>query len=383
MGWLRALASSREIQTIQSPASNVGCFLTWGSFHSLGSSVDSITQAALGTAVSYACWSKPLGRKALPLGFALGTLPDLDIVAYPLLDEVQRLYWHRGESHSVWFLILGSWLTAWLLRRMPWTRNLTWRQAYGGAFAIYTTHVLIDLFTVYGTQLLAPFSRYGFGTNNFFIIDPLFTVPILVGILGALVWPSEKVRVGFNTVGLALAMVYTGWSFFSQAVAGRAFERAREEQGITAQRIFMSATAFNTVLWRQMVETDEGFLIGYWSWFDAEDAPINFRLIPQRAEAVQAVTEARSFAVLEWFSQGWWAVVEAKDDKAIVVDLRFGEIPSAPGQSVQELGWPFAWEYDLAAGTDAPLRQVERKVADFDATLDLLWQRIRGDGQGW
>ena len=317
------------------------------------------------------------------MGFALGTLPDLDIVVYPLLDEVQRLYWHRGESHSIWFLILGSWLTAWLLRRVPWTRDLTWRQAYGGAFAIYTTHVMIDVFTVYGTQLLAPFSRHGFGTNNFFIIDPLFTGPILLGILGALVWRSERGRVFLNTMGLALAALYTGWSFFSQAVAGRAFDRALAEQGITAQRTFISATAFNTILWRQMIQTEEGFLIGYWSWFDGTDAPIDFRLVPQRAEAVEAVALSRSFAVLEWFAQGWWAVVETDGATATVVDLRFGEIPSAPGQSPAELGWPFAWEFDLAAGEHAPLRQVGRTVADFDATLDLLWQRILGAGQSW
>lgn len=357
--------------------------MTPGDIAALGLHVDSITQAALGTAVSYACWSKPLGRKALPLGFALGTLPDLDIVAYPLLDEVQQLYWHRGESHSIWFMILGSWLTAWLLRKVPWTKELTWRQAYWGTFAIHVSHVAIDVFTVYGTQLLAPFSRHGFGTNNFFIIDPLFTVPILLGILLALVWPSEKVRRVANLTGLALATIYTAWSFVSQAVANRAFAQALEAQGIEAQRTLTTASAFNTVLWRHLVETDDGFLIGYWSWFDDDDASIEFRLIPQNSETMTPVLESRSFQVVEWFSQGWWAVIEVEDNRAIMVDLRFGEIPTAPGQSVQELGWPFAWEFDLNAGAEAPLRQIQRTIDDFDATFDLLWRRIGGDSESF
>jgi len=345
--------------------------------------VDSITQAALGTAVSYACWSRPLGRKALPLGFALGTLPDLDIVAYPLLDEVQRLYWHRGESHSIWFLILGSWLSAWLLRRIPWTRMLSWRQAYGGVFAVYSTHVLIDLFTVYGTQLLAPFSRHGFGTNNFFIIDPLFTLPLLIGITGALLGRSERVRRRINVIGLTLATAYTGWSFISQGVATRAFAHARVEQGINAERTFTSATAFNTVLWRQLIETDAGFLIGYWSWFDDANASVKFKSLPRRAADIEAVVEARSFGAVDWFSQGWWTVVEVEADQAVVVDLRFGEIPTAFGQSPDELGWPFAWEFDLSAGRNAPLVQVPRAVDDAGATLRLLWRRIRGDTDAW
>jgi len=357
--------------------------LTPDSFRALGLRVDSITQAALGTAVSYACWSRPLGRKALPVGFALGTLPDLDIVAYPLLDEVQQLYWHRGESHSIWFMVLGAWLTAWLLRRMPWTRDLTWRQAYWGSCAIYVSHVAIDVFTVYGTQLLAPFSRHGFGTHNFFIIDPLFTVPILMGILLALVWPTEKVRRVANLGGLALATLYTGWSFVSQAVATRHFERALAEQGIDAQRTLTSATAFNTILWRHLVETEDGFLIGYWSWFDEEGATVSFKPIERNAAAITAVTDSRAFRVVDWFSQGWWAVVDVAGGKAVLVDLRFGEIPSAPGQSARDLGWPFAWEFDLAAGRAAPLRQIPRMVDDFDATLDLLETRIRGEIASW
>jgi inner membrane protein len=63
--------------------------------------MDSLTQATLGAAVTHAVWHRPLGRKALGWGVALGTLPDLDIVIYPWLDQVQRLYWHRGESHSL------------------------------------------------------------------------------------------------------------------------------------------------------------------------------------------------------------------------------------------------------------------------------------------
>jgi inner membrane protein len=345
--------------------------------------LDSITQATLGAAVGYACWSRPLGRKAIPLGLALGTLPDLDIVVYPLLDAVQELYWHRGESHSIWFLMLGSWLTAWLLRRWPWTGELSARRAFGGAAAIYTTHVMIDVFTVYGTQLLAPFSRHGFGTNNLFIIDPLFTVPLLVGILGATVFWSERSRKIMNTSGLVLATSYAMWSFVSQSVASRAFDRALAEQGIVAERQITSASAFNTILWRHLVETDQGFLIGYWSWFDADDAPIIFQFLPRNAEAVEPVTGSRSFAVVDWFSQGWWAVVSATETTATVVDLRFGDISTAPNQTLQERAWPFAWEFDLGAGEAAPLVQTPPQLDGFGPTLELLNKRIRGEPAGW
>ena len=123
----------------------------------------------------------------------LGTLPDLDVLIYPFLDEVQRLYWHRGESHSVWFLLLGSIGIGWLLSRYYKAKQFEILQTATGVFLILSTHVLIDLFTVYGTQLLAPISRKGFALNNMFIIDPLFTFPLLVGTIGAYLIKKQAV----------------------------------------------------------------------------------------------------------------------------------------------------------------------------------------------
>ncbi len=86
--------------------------------------MDSITQATLGAALGHICWQDKLGRKALIAGALLGTLPDLDVLIFPFLDEVQRLYWHRGESHSVWFMVLGAMGFGWLLTRLSATKQL-------------------------------------------------------------------------------------------------------------------------------------------------------------------------------------------------------------------------------------------------------------------
>ena len=104
--------------------------------------MDSLTQAALGAAVGHLCWQDTLGRKALIAGALLGTLPDLDVLIYPFLDEVQRLYWHRGESHSVWFMILGAMGFGWLLTRLSVTKSLSYYQAGIGSFFIFSSHVL-------------------------------------------------------------------------------------------------------------------------------------------------------------------------------------------------------------------------------------------------
>ena len=86
--------------------------------------MDSITQASLGAAVAHAAWHKPLGRKALLWGAFFGTLPDPDIVFFPFLDDVQQLYWHRGESHSIFFVLVGGALLGALLWRVIWILSI-------------------------------------------------------------------------------------------------------------------------------------------------------------------------------------------------------------------------------------------------------------------
>ena len=90
---------------------------------------------------------------------------------------------------------------------LPGDVRLPWDQA------------LLDAFTVYGTQLLLPFSDYPVGVGSVFIIDPLYTLPLLVGVIGALLLraraPDRAAR--WNAAGLALGTLYLGWSVAAQS----------------------------------------------------------------------------------------------------------------------------------------------------------------------
>ncbi|WP_413694322.1 metal-dependent hydrolase [Psychromonas sp. KJ10-2] len=46
------------------------------------------------------------------------------------------------------------------------------------------THPLLDAFTTYGTQLLWPINIPPVNWSSIFIIDPLYTLPLLFGIIG-------------------------------------------------------------------------------------------------------------------------------------------------------------------------------------------------------
>jgi inner membrane protein len=356
--------------------------------------MDSLTQAALGAAVAHGCWHRQLGRRALAWGFLFGTLPDLDILAFPWLDPVQRLLWHRGESHALWAMLLGAALFAPLLVRIhrnptPPRESLTLRAAFAGLWLVFASHVLIDVFTVYGTQLLAPFSRHGFGLNNLFIIDPLYTAPIVLGALLAAALRTPRARHLANVAGLALSTLYVGWSFVAQARAAMVFAQARASAGhtVTPGRAITSATALNTVLWRHVAEVEGGFIIGYWSWLDP-DTSVRFDFLPRGADALPpAVRDSRSFATVEWFSQSFWAALPSPDDPRTlhVVDLRFSEMRPGPGASPAAWAWPFAWRFprDAESGAEIPLTQIPADFGARGAGFDDVWRRLQGDRGAW
>ena len=155
--------------------------------------MDSLTQIALGSAVTALIAPARYRRAALVAGGVLGTLPDLDVIPLTLsgADAVSRITWHRGPSHSLLVLAVTGWLL-WLVLRRWWApvkeAPTRWLWAIESALL---THPLLDAFTVYGTQLFWPLPGSPVMGASIFIIDPAYTVPLLVA-CGAAWWLRER-----------------------------------------------------------------------------------------------------------------------------------------------------------------------------------------------
>jgi len=332
--------------------------------------VDSITQATLGAAVAEAGLGRTLGRRAILWGLFLGTLPDLDILAYPFLDISDQLYWHRGLSHSLLAMMVLSPFLGLLLHKIHGGKAPPGR-AIWTCFWIYATHVLIDCFNVYGTQIFEPFSNARVGLNNLFIIDPLFTLPLLGGVAGSLIWRS---RTGWkkwiNNLGLILATVYALWSFTAQGLISSRFQNELASQNIEYQRGFIHPTPFNTLLWRGLYETEEGYFIGYASLLD-DNPEIEFRYLPHRQHLIDPVRDTKAVETLRWFSRGYFMARIGKEG-LVFSDLRFGEFDNEEG----EIGTFFSWRVnsDSSGATIQSLRPERPQGA-----LKVIWNRMLGN----
>jgi len=296
--------------------------------------VDSLTQAVLGAAVAEAGMGRQLGRRAIVWGVALGTLPDLDVIAYPLLDTIGELEWHRGISHSLFLITVISPLLGWLVSKFH-HHAVSIPRAMLTVWLILFTHVLIDVFTVYGTVVFAPFSELRIGFNNLFIIDPLFTLPLLVGVVAAWIFHGRGHASSlWNSVGLILASTYVLWSFGVKAWADQKFVKALHKSGIEYVQHMTSPTPFNTLLWRGVADDGDSLHIGYVSLL-RPSSPVRFSVIPKNRDLAP---DSRAANRLRWFSKDYFSI-QTQPEGQLWSDWRFGEGPAAAENPLPIFSW--------------------------------------------
>jgi len=326
--------------------------------------MDSLTQAVLGASVAGVCAPSGQRRKALLVGAALGTLPDLDVfIDYG--DAVSNFTYHRGFSHSLVVLAPFS-LLLWLALRRWWAPV---RDAPGPWLAAISlallTHSLLDAHTAYGTQLFWPMTVPPTMWGTIFIIDPLYTLPLLVGVLPAVFVRREKLARNALMAGIVLSTAYLGWSWIAQSLVRAKADEELAAQDLDDAPVFVTPTAFNTLLWRIVVRTDEGYLEGFESLV-ADEPSIQFKSYASDRQSMLEAGDIWAVQRLRWFSNDFLkAAVE--DDRLILTDLRMGQEPMYVfAFAVAEHGNPH-WK---------AIRSEHLSITFEDRALTETWERI-------
>src|ERR1700744_2761245 len=80
--------------------------------------MDTLTHIVLGAALGEVIAGKKLGKKVLLIGAIAANLPDIDFVASFWLDSARDVWFHRGITHSLLFVVVVSLLLAIVARRV-------------------------------------------------------------------------------------------------------------------------------------------------------------------------------------------------------------------------------------------------------------------------
>jgi inner membrane protein len=184
--------------------------------------VDPLTHLATGVICSQLL-PAPSRWWAAAAGVILALLPDVDYFCI-FWDRLAFIRYHRGFTHSLAALLLFALAGALLGRFLGGPR--WFKPLFILGLAVLASHLLLDLATSYGTQLLSPFSRRRYALDWIFIIDPYFTVLLLAGAIGALALPhwGPRVGAGFLAASVVYLLVCAAYHHQALELARRIFQ---------------------------------------------------------------------------------------------------------------------------------------------------------------
>ncbi len=341
--------------------------------------MDSLTQAVLGAGLQGAVLGRFQGRKALLYGAALATLPDLDVVI-SYADPVSSMTFHRGFSHSVFVLSALAAVLTWLIRKRWPDAGYSSARLFLALWLVLVTHPLLDAFTSYGTQLFWPLALTPSSWSSLFIIDPGFTLPLLLAVVLAAIGGAQSRLWQTLTWALGWCLLYLCFSMAGKGLAEHRVRQALREQGVQVQQVFSSPMPFNTLLWRVVARDGDHYYEAVSGWFDRA-APETVRQ-PFNDTLARALIDSPQYNRLSWFTDGWLRH-DAIGDELVVSDLRMGMTGyytfrflmarrvDGQWQAVLPQRWP------SSRGGEAELRQIGRRVLGQSPALPLADWSVR------
>jgi inner membrane protein len=357
--------------------------------------VDLITQALLGAALGELVLGKRLGKRALAWGAFFGGMPELDVLLYPFIDTARTLAWHRGPSHSLLVMALGSFLISRGLAKRWKDEKVTRAQAGGFVFLVWSGHVLLDCFTIQGAAPLWPVSDENVRFNLLFHTDVLFLLTLLLSVTCLTFLRDEKRNNsrGRKPVplakgrricrwGLGLSGAYALLAVAMKFTASGGFEADLARRGVKFERRMEAPMPYNIMLWRSVVDRGDEFWVGYRSAFEFHDSPVRWTIYRKGEEALAGVAEQRETKTLLAHSDGWWlARPHAKG--AWLGDLRHPEarVWGVKKDAVDSrLG--HSWVLDVSAPRER-LRASTTPAQAADGFLRRMGARIIGKRDTW
>lgn len=347
--------------------------------------MDTVTQAVLGAAVGQAFYSQKLGRRAILWGVAAGTLPDLDMIPISFMGPWAMFLHHRGLTHALWFgpvvgVALGYAVWRWYGRKYkppPLEENHPggpgMLKHWIGLFVLALfTHPLLDIFTSYGTQILAPFSNHRFALHGVAIIDPLYTFILVAAlVIGFIARQRSRFAVTAASVALVLTTAYLFYGLFLNERAKSEVQRQLQEEGLFDAEVHCYPTLFQLYLRRAVVRTQGEVRVGMITMW--KPGPIAWRSFHEpEHELIDKFRESGPGRIFEWFALGETVATLKKLPDGCEVrlhDLRYG-FHAKPNEGF----WGIQAKYDRDGSMKGEVERFRNHPTYKTAMLGELWR---------
>lgn len=339
--------------------------------------MDPLTHGIIG-GTSALLW-RQRGRRLAPIpsvaivGMLGGMAPDLDVLIKSTSDSLLAIQFHRHFTHSLAFIPIGGLFVGAGIYPL-FKRWLSFWQCVLYAMAGFSMHGLLDAATNYGTHLFWPFTNRRESWSLISIVDPLFTIPLLAGLLYAVI----RRRVGMCKVMLIYAACYLLFGYTQRERATEAMIAHADVRGHEIERYEVKPSIGNNLLWRVQYEYGAQFYISavrvsplspsvfYEGGTVPKFNPAWYKPAIQHASVMERDIERFTF-----FSDGWVALYPPQQkDAHVLADMRFAMLPN----SLTPL-----WGIRLTPLDQTKHAEFERIGTRKASDLEGLWQMIKGE----
>jgi inner membrane protein len=203
-----------------------------------------------------------------------------------------------------------------------------------------------------------------------FIIDPLYTLPLLAVVIWALFRKNWTRRFqAWMTAALVVSTGYLGLSVVLQRHVEQKAQDLFRQEGILPDKVFAIAAPFNILVWKVIGLQEDRYDNLYYSLLDEGGKP-EIYTHPRHPELVACVEDTQAFRKLDWFSRGYYRA-ELDDGKLVISDLRMGMTPN------------YVFRFAIAEAQDDGFREIPPRSATGEVRVDpqdwtWLTARLKG-----
>ena len=290
--------------------------------------MDPLTQGIVATTASQ---SISCNKKLIIIsivGFLSGLSPDIDVFIRSKEDPLLFLEFHRQFTHSLLFIPIGGLICSTFFYHLFTKRfNFSFKNTYIYSTIGYATHGIIDSFTTYGTQLLWPFTNERYAWNTISVIDPLFTIPVIILCLFTLT-KNNKI---YSYYAIAWMLSYQTFGLIQKNRAENIINNYALKIGHQIDGIEAKPSFGNIIVWKVIYSDNTNYYI------NAVKLGLGHIIYP--GEMIKKLdikndlkwldSDSQQFKDLErfrWFSNNYLGL--AKNNNNIIYDIRFSAIPN-------------------------------------------------------
>lgn len=329
--------------------------------------MDPITHALFGTSAIRTCTSN---KRFARVGLISSVFPDIDVILHLFLGGFVPIYLHRHFTHSLIFACFASFAIAIIASRHTNSKR-SFLQMHLAAFAGYLSHLLLDLFTAYGTAIAWPFSvsRMQYGFVN--VVDPIPTLILAV----ALTIDYLRENTLFTKIGMVLFACYIGFGALQQHRTTKVVHQIAKTRNHEIESLIVHPSLGNTLLWKA-VYTAQGRIYtvairssisGNIKIYGGQSAKL--ASIHSIKQNIKSAKQLRELEMLNTFAHAFIGQKQL-DGKLYVADLRYSMLPN----KITPL-----WELELDPEDPKGKTSFRRKFYDTNRSVTReFWRMIKG-----